>query len=198
MSNVKTIIEHNGVEYTAHVATINSTYLGNGEESRGTFSYSLDMRWNSSGIGAGGYCLDTPVKDDDGKRLGREGTAFGLDHIIRILETVGVESWEKVKGSKVWLLFPAGGGWGSTCSGIANLDKPEKVLIFKEHAQQWLDREAAAEIDAASAAESITISREQAEYWAQRKLTDDEFEQLGEAIPNSSVPDAVATIVDGL
>lgn len=140
MSNVKTLIEHNGNEYAAHVATVESTYLGIGEQSRGVFSYMLHMRWDSSGIGAGGYTLDTPEKDEDDKFLGRIGTAFGADHIMRILETVGVDSWEKIKGQRVWLLFPGGGGWGSTCSGIANLDEPEKVLIFKEHAEAWKEK----------------------------------------------------------
>lgn len=46
-------------------------------------------------------------------------------------------------------------------------------------------------------APDITISKAQAEYWAQRRLTDLQFETLRQAIPVSSVPDAVASIVDG-
>lgn len=39
------------------------------------------------------------------------------------------------------------------------------------------------------------ITREQLECWAGRPLTDDDLDQLGEEIPNSSVPDAISTIV---
>lgn len=39
------------------------------------------------------------------------------------------------------------------------------------------------------------ISRDQAEEWAGVKLTDAELERLREAIPNSSIPDAIDTIV---
>lgn len=141
MSNLKTIIEHNGVEYTANVATIESTYLGGGEESRGIFSASLNLRWDSSGISVGGYSLDTPEKSDEGKHLGRIGTAYGLDHIMRILETVGVESWEQLKGQRVWVLFEGNGGWGSTARGIANIDTG-KAFILKEHAELWKDKQA--------------------------------------------------------
>lgn len=40
------------------------------------------------------------------------------------------------------------------------------------------------------------ISREQAEEWAGRKLSDEEVERLSDAIPFSSIPDAIDTIVN--
>lgn len=40
------------------------------------------------------------------------------------------------------------------------------------------------------------ISREQAEAWCGRTLSDDDVERLEEAIPNSSIPDAVDVIVN--
>lgn len=39
------------------------------------------------------------------------------------------------------------------------------------------------------------VSRDQAECWAGRALDDEDFERLSEAIPNSSIPDAIDTIV---
>lgn len=39
------------------------------------------------------------------------------------------------------------------------------------------------------------ISRDQAEEWAGVRLTDEQLERLAAAIPNSSIPDAIATIV---
>ncbi|MEB3023056.1 MULTISPECIES: hypothetical protein [Mycolicibacter] len=43
----------------------------------------------------------------------------------------------------------------------------------------------------------MLISRKQADAWAGGPpLTDEEYEQLAEAIPNSSIPDAINTIVN--
>lgn len=42
----------------------------------------------------------------------------------------------------------------------------------------------------------ITLTREQLESWACRTLTDEEVEALEESIPNSSIPDAIATITE--
>jgi hypothetical protein len=39
------------------------------------------------------------------------------------------------------------------------------------------------------------ITREQAEQWAGSRLTDAEYERLAKAIPHSSIPDAIDTIV---
>lgn len=44
----------------------------------------------------------------------------------------------------------------------------------------------------------ITLTREQLEAWAGRELTDEEVEALDTAIPESSIPEAIATITEGL
>lgn len=44
----------------------------------------------------------------------------------------------------------------------------------------------------------ITLTREQLEAWAGRELDDEEVVALELAIPNSSIPDAVATIAENL
>ncbi len=44
----------------------------------------------------------------------------------------------------------------------------------------------------------ITLSRAQLETWAGRVLTDDETDRLDHAIQNSTIPDAIGTIVDNL
>lgn len=44
----------------------------------------------------------------------------------------------------------------------------------------------------------IELSRDQLEAWAGRELSDEEVEALDEAIPNSSIPEAINTIADGL
>lgn len=46
--------------------------------------------------------------------------------------------------------------------------------------------------------EGILLTREQLESWSGGPLTDDDLERLEDAIPNSSIPEAVSTIVDGM
>ncbi|WP_194838622.1 hypothetical protein [Nocardia sp. XZ_19_369] len=41
------------------------------------------------------------------------------------------------------------------------------------------------------------ITRAQAESWARRPLTNEDMDRLDTAIPHSSIPEAIATIVDG-
>ncbi|SDT74204.1 hypothetical protein [Actinoplanes derwentensis] len=45
---------------------------------------------------------------------------------------------------------------------------------------------------------TVEITREQLQEWAGRSLTDDDVYSLDDAIPNSSIPEAIAVIVDGL
>jgi hypothetical protein len=45
---------------------------------------------------------------------------------------------------------------------------------------------------------TVEITRGQLEAWAGRKLTDEEVRRLDDAFPNSSVPEAFATMVDAL
>ena len=49
-----------------------------------------------------------------------------------------------------------------------------------------------------SAERAELITRQQAEAWAGRSLSDDELERLERAIPLSSIPDAISTIVGSL
>lgn len=131
--SVNSFIEHNGVEYQAHVATIERTHFGS--EDHGIVTAYLHLKWGSSGIGVGGMCLDSPKKDESGKYLRRIGSAYGLDHLMQLMATVGVDSWEKLPGKRVFVLFP-NNGWGSIASGIANIDTG-KAFILKEHSEEW-------------------------------------------------------------
>ncbi len=127
-------ISHNGVEYGGQIGTIKSTRLG--EEGHGILTASLAVEWTGGGVNAGGYCLDEP-RDRDGRDYSRRGTAYGLDHVMRIMETVGVESWEKLVGQQVVVLFEGRSAWGAMCVGIASTTDEDRVLIFKEHADSW-------------------------------------------------------------
>jgi len=78
-------------------AIIESTHLGN--ESHGIFSSMLHLNYGGLCQGFGGYGFDKPIKDSGGKFERREGTAYGCEFIMRILETLEVETWEKLKGT---------------------------------------------------------------------------------------------------
>ena len=134
MIDVNVSITHNGKTYGGQIATISDTSFGSPDH--GVISAYLHTKWNGGGIGVGGYCLDEPVKDDDGKFIKRVGTAYGLDHLMRIMETVGVEKWEDLPGKHVIVLFEGKSIFGKTAAGIAGITN-EKVLIFKDHAEQW-------------------------------------------------------------
>lgn len=71
---------------------IGSTMLGN--EDHGIFTCQLTIEFDGTVQGFGGYALDK--YDSEKKR--RLGTAYGLEFIKRILETLEVTSWEMLKG----------------------------------------------------------------------------------------------------
>ena len=108
-------------------ANITRTMLG--IEDHGIMSYSLTLDYGGSGQSFGGYCLDTPVKDEDGKFLGRKGVAYGADTILKILETLEVSSWEKLPGTKCRVV--------ATHTGVHQIGH-----LLKD---QWFDPKALAE-----------------------------------------------------
>ncbi|WP_159795770.1 hypothetical protein [Puerhibacterium puerhi] len=138
MTNRTITIEHNGKTYTGHIGTIKSTSLG--MEGHGVWVAFLHTEWLGGGVGVGGYVLDTPQEAAEDEHKRRIGTAFGMDHVMQIVETVGVDTWEQLTGRQVIVLFEGDGGWGAQSKGIAGLVN-DKVLILDEHAQAWRDGE---------------------------------------------------------
>jgi hypothetical protein len=135
----KILIEHNGTTYYGDVMKIKGTRLGN--EDHGILTAWVDCAGDRSGIGVGGYSLDDPVKVDDS--IVREPTAYGLDFLVQVMKVVGVSYWEKLPGNHVVVLFEREGSWGQTACGIANVVDDDKIMIFKEHYEQWAAKEAA-------------------------------------------------------
>lgn len=136
MSNRTLTIEHNGVEYGGQVATIDSTSLGTTDH--GVLTGWINTSWPGGGVGVGGLVLDKR-RDREGRDHTRTGTAYGMDFILRVIETVGVDSWEGLKGQKVIVLFAGKSFLGSRSVGIAHATDESKVLIFAEHAAAWRD-----------------------------------------------------------
>lgn len=123
-------IEHNDVTYHGTLAKIDKTMLG--YEDHGVLTAYLHCSWPSGGVGVGGYNLDR-YRENEGTRV---ATAYGLDQLAQMMKTAGVDSWEKLPGRQVIVLFE-GDAWGGTAKGIAGTQNG-KVLILAEHADQWI------------------------------------------------------------
>lgn len=72
-------------------AKISNTMLG--IEDHGILTFSLSMTWGSAGQGFGGYALD--------QGAGEKSSGKCMLSIRKVLETVGVEKWEDLKGQLV-------------------------------------------------------------------------------------------------
>lgn len=77
-------------------ATITGTMLG--REDHGIMTCFVYLDYGGVSQGFGGYALDAPVHIN-GEFQGRVGTMFGCEFICRLLETLDVESWEKLPGT---------------------------------------------------------------------------------------------------
>jgi len=128
---IETTLEHGGKKYTVILGQIERTNLG--YEEHGIFTAWVHVKGDSWGQAFGGYVLDT-VKHNGG--IIREGSAYGLDVIIKILETVGVKQWENLIGSEVYLIQNSNDPWGPVL-GIAGKTSGE-VFIFQDHLKNWV------------------------------------------------------------
>lgn len=125
------------------IAKITDTMLG--VEDHGILTCYLTVDYGGSGQLIGGYGLDNPVKDENGKFLRREGTAFGMEFIARVIRACGVMKWEDVKGRTIYVLqdleadSPA---WGSSkVMGIENLPtEPGEQFIFQDLIDEFKEK----------------------------------------------------------
>lgn len=93
-------------------ARISSTSLNFGD--RGILTATLILEGDGWGVGwPGGLVLDTPLRRD-GKHVRRIGHAIGSEFIAALLDTLEVESWEKLPGTYVRY---EKGHWGERSDG---------------------------------------------------------------------------------
>ena len=104
-------------------AQITDTQLGYAESGVFTFWLVLDLQ-DGGGVSIGGYAMD----EYDKIMKDRIGTAYGMNLIKRILEVVGVRTWEDLKGKYIRV---ESGGLGSRVTKIGNLMKDEWVNFTK-------------------------------------------------------------------
>lgn len=104
-------------------AIITDTFLG--REDHGIFTFYIFVEFGGYVCGIGGYALDTYDKKRDKRYVCNES----MEALSRILETVGVDSWEKLKGQYIRVKE---NGWGSTIDEIGNL-MSEKWFNIREY-----------------------------------------------------------------
>ena len=92
-------------------AKIVSTVLG--LEDHGILTCWLMLDGDGWGVGFGGYALDG--YDETKKR--RIGAAFGAEYVRALLDTLGIESWEKLPGTVVRVETE---GWGGKVQRIGH------------------------------------------------------------------------------
>ena len=93
-------------------AQIESTMLG--REDHGIFTFMIYIRFDGCGCGVGGYALDAYDKQLN-KRV---FSTKSLEAVSKILDVVGVDKWEDLKGKYIRI---KDNGWGSTIDEIGNL-----------------------------------------------------------------------------
>lgn len=103
-------LEHEGASYDAQIVTIDKTTLGGMEHCN--FTFALRVKDADSTFEIGHYPL-----------MGPHGAAL----LKRIIDTVGIESWEELQGATMLALF---GNDDQRAVGIAHLIE-DRVLIFK-------------------------------------------------------------------
>lgn len=91
-------------------ARITDTMLG--REDHGIMTFSIGVEFDGGGCCVGGYCLD----------------GGSIKIISQILDVVGVNSWEELKGQ--YIRFESN-GWGSRITKIGNL-MYDKWIDFEE------------------------------------------------------------------
>lgn len=94
----------------------------------GCLTFWVTLTGGGWGVSVGGYVIGKGYLGSDSF----EGCASGIEAIMRIMDTVGVEKWEDLKGQYVRVKSE---GWGSTIHTIGNVleDKWFDVdMFFKE------------------------------------------------------------------
>lgn len=91
----------------------------------GCLTLAMTLEGGGWGVVYGGYCLGKGYLGADDNFF--SGSASGMEYLIRIMDTVGVERFQDLKGKYVRVALK---GWGSSVKIIGNIIK-----------DQWFDAE---------------------------------------------------------
>ena len=81
----------------------------------GCLTLAMTLEGSGWGVVYGGYCLGKGYLGADDDFF--DGSAAGMEYLIRIMDTVGVEKFQDLKGKYVRV---ANKGWGSSVKIIGN------------------------------------------------------------------------------
>lgn len=126
MSSRQTVIEHNGRTYYGTVGVIDRTTLGV-HEHHGCFVAELALNYGGGGQSAS-VIIDGKAAEPGGDRDPQYIGPF----IRAILDTVGVDQWEQLKGRSIFAIRGEPGFFAGFIIGIANLQDEDKVLVFED------------------------------------------------------------------
>ena len=84
----------------------------------GCLTLVMTLEGGGWGVVYGGYCLGKGYLDASDDFF--DGSAAGMEYLIRIMDTVGVEKFQDLKGKYVRV---ADQGWGSSVKIIGNIIK---------------------------------------------------------------------------
>lgn len=84
----------------------------------GCITLAMTLEGGGWGVVYGGYCLGKGYLGADDDFF--DGSAAGMEYLIRIMDTVGVEKFQDLKGKYVRV---ANKGWGSSVKIIGNIIK---------------------------------------------------------------------------
>ena len=112
-----------GLGYTIENALIEKVDLSMADH--GCLTLAMTLQSGGWGVVYGGYCLGKGYLGADDDFF--DGSAAGMEYLMRIMDTVGVERFQDLKGKYVRV---ATKGWGSSVKIIGNIIK-----------DQWFDAE---------------------------------------------------------
>ncbi len=130
--------------YNEELAKITRTSFG--WEDHGILTAFIHVDYDSSSMqGIGGYCLDDTRRDENGDVLRnhnfvpkRQGTAYGLEWIMGVLEAVGVNNWEDLPGKFVWVI-KEGSRYGKIC-GLRGF-RSDKPFLFEDLRKRYFEND---------------------------------------------------------
>lgn len=84
----------------------------------GCLTLAMTLEGGGWGVVYGGYCLGKGYLGADDDFF--DGSAAGMEYLIRIMDTVGVEKFQDLKGKYVRVALK---GWGNSVNIIGNIIK---------------------------------------------------------------------------
>jgi hypothetical protein len=122
------------VNLVEQIAKIRHVRLG--WEDHGIFTCQLDMDYGGSGQGAGGYALDEARRGENDEFIGRFGTAYGMEWIIRLMRACNAQDFSEVQGTTVIALRDE--GYSGLVRGLKPLPTEKgEPFIFGELALEF-------------------------------------------------------------